>query len=83
MALTCLEKAVEYGFADFKHIESDSDLENIREEKRYIKILADLKREQGCGVQPDMEVYPTIEDFRIGKDRVLEKALEYLNNQIR
>ena len=37
----------------------------------------------GYGVQPDMEVYPTIEDFRMGRDRVLEKALEYLNNQIK
>ncbi|MBW1679532.1 MAG: hypothetical protein JRJ08_05245 [Deltaproteobacteria bacterium] len=45
-ALTCLEKAVEYGFANFSHIESDSDLENIREDERCLKIVTDLKREQ-------------------------------------
>ena len=45
-ALTCLEKAVEYGYADFSHIESDSALEGMREDERYIKIVTDLKREQ-------------------------------------
>lgn len=45
-ALTYLEKAVEYGLANFSHIESDSDLKNIRKDERYIKIVEDLKREQ-------------------------------------
>jgi carboxyl-terminal processing protease len=37
----------------------------------------------GTGVQPDIEVYPTIDDFRSGVDRVLDKAVEYLNNNIK
>ena len=51
-ALTCLEKAVEYGFANFSHIESDSDLKNIRKDERYLKIIEDLKREQGLWENP-------------------------------
>jgi C-terminal processing protease CtpA/Prc len=36
----------------------------------------------GTGVKPDIEVYPKIEDFRTGRDRILEKALEYLNKNV-
>jgi C-terminal processing protease CtpA/Prc len=32
----------------------------------------------GVGIQPDVEVAPTIADTRAGRDRVLEKALEVL-----
>lgn len=46
-ALTYLEKAVEYGFANFRHIESDRDFGNIQGDERYKKIVADLKRDQG------------------------------------
>lgn len=33
----------------------------------------------GYGVQPDIEIHPLIEDFRTGKDRILDKAVEYLS----
>lgn len=36
----------------------------------------------GTGVQPDIEVYPTIEDFRSGRDRILERAVRYLNKKM-
>lgn len=32
----------------------------------------------GQGVKPDIEVYPTVLDFRQGKDRILDRAVEYL-----
>jgi carboxyl-terminal processing protease len=31
---------------------------------------------EGVGIKPDVEVHPTIEDLRAGRDPVLEKALE-------
>jgi carboxyl-terminal processing protease len=31
---------------------------------------------EGVGIKPDIEVHPTIDDFRNGRDPVLEKALE-------
>lgn len=34
----------------------------------------------GTGVQPDIEVVPTIEDVRAGRDAVLEAAIEYLGD---
>lgn len=32
----------------------------------------------GFGVQPDIKVSPMVEDFRTGRDRILERAIEYL-----
>jgi C-terminal processing protease CtpA/Prc len=34
---------------------------------------------QRKGIIPDMEVYPTMESIREGKDEILEAAIEYLN----
>ena len=31
---------------------------------------------EGIGIKPDVEVHPSIEDLRSGKDAVLDKALE-------
>lgn len=35
----------------------------------------------GCGVKPDIEVVPTIQDFIDERDRTLETALEYLKKK--
>jgi len=39
---------------------------------------ADGKQLQRVGLQPDIEVKPTIAGIRAGRDEVLEKAIEYL-----
>ncbi len=39
---------------------------------------ADGRQLQRLGLTPDVEVKPTIEGIRQGRDEVLEKALEYL-----
>ena len=36
---------------------------------------------QGLGIEPDMQVLPTIEGLRAGRDEVLEHALEWIVNQ--
>ncbi|MDR2039745.1 MAG: hypothetical protein LBQ60_17630 [Bacteroidales bacterium] len=36
---------------------------------------------QRKGIIPDIEVYPTMESVREGKDEILEAAIEYLNTQ--
>lgn len=38
-ALDYLEIALEKGYADFEHIERDSDLDNIRKERSFIKLV--------------------------------------------
>ena len=38
-ALAWLEKAVDNGFDDFEHMEKDSDLDNIRSQPGYIKLV--------------------------------------------
>jgi tetratricopeptide (TPR) repeat protein len=43
-AVEFLRKAVEAGFTDFRHIEADSDLDNIRGEEGYKKLIADKKK---------------------------------------
>ena len=35
---------------------------------------------QRKGIIPDIEVYPTMESIKAGKDEVLEAAIEYINN---
>jgi tetratricopeptide (TPR) repeat protein len=44
-ALDWLEKAVEMGWKDAAQIEKDSDLDSLRSEERYKKIVARLKGE--------------------------------------
>ncbi|WP_276500752.1 TPR end-of-group domain-containing protein [Terrimonas pollutisoli] len=43
MALTCLDKAVKAGYANYSHIIKDSDLDNIRNEKTFKTIIQPLR----------------------------------------
>lgn len=42
----------------------------------------DGRETQRIGIVPDIEVKPTIQGIREGRDEVLEKALEYINNSM-
>ena len=42
-ALTWLEKSVEMGWSDLEHLEKDSDLDSLRKEERYLKLVQRLK----------------------------------------
>lgn len=42
-ALVALEKAFEFGWSDYEHTKSDSDLDNIRKEKKFIAIMEKMK----------------------------------------
>jgi C-terminal processing protease CtpA/Prc len=44
---------------------------------------ADGRQLQRVGLTPDVPVTPTIASVRAGRDEVLEKAIEYLNEQLR
>jgi C-terminal processing protease CtpA/Prc len=44
---------------------------------------ADGRQLQRVGLKPDVEVRPTIRGIRAGKDEVLEKAIEYLQRELR
>jgi hypothetical protein len=43
-ALVCLAHAIERGFNNAKHIKEDSDLESLRQNERFKKLLADAAR---------------------------------------
>ena len=43
-ALKSLGKAIDLGFDDIKHIENDSDLNGLRDEADYKKLINKLKR---------------------------------------
>ena len=45
-ALDCLEKSVQFGYANFQHIENDNDLTIIRNDERFINLVSKLKKEQ-------------------------------------
>ncbi|MBM3455394.1 MAG: transglutaminase domain-containing protein [Bacteroidetes bacterium] len=42
-AITCLKKAIEVGYNDYRHIQEDSDLDNIRNEKHFLALNEQLK----------------------------------------
>ena len=51
-ALDALEKSVDMGYAAYKHLKADPDLDNIREHPRFeaiVKKLLDLKRAARAG----------------------------------
>ncbi|MDR0574429.1 MAG: hypothetical protein LBG96_10450 [Tannerella sp.] len=41
----------------------------------------DRSETQRTGIIPDIEVYPTMESIKIGKDEILEAAIEYLEKE--
>ena len=41
----------------------------------------DGKETQRIGIVPNVEVKPTIEGIKLGKDEVLEKAIEVINKR--
>lgn len=43
-SLKWLEVAINNGFEDLNHIKTDSDLDNIRNEKKYIKVITELQK---------------------------------------
>lgn len=43
---------------------------------------ADGRQLQRVGIQPDVEVAPTLEGLRAGRDEVLEKAIQYLQDEL-
>jgi tetratricopeptide (TPR) repeat protein len=45
LALDSLQKAVKLGYDDYKHIEKDPDLANLKRNKRFLQLLARLKNQ--------------------------------------
>jgi len=43
MALTYLKKSIDAGYIDYKHIQEDTDLDNIRKEKEFLIINSQLR----------------------------------------
>jgi len=41
-ALDWLEKSVDLGYREFEHMKKDSDLDSLREEERYLKLVGQL-----------------------------------------
>lgn len=44
LSLSALEKAVKLGYRDFDFMNHDSDLENLRKDKRYKELLVNLAK---------------------------------------
>ena len=44
-AIDCLKKAFDYGYADFRHMERDTDLDSIRSLPQYKDFLARKERD--------------------------------------
>jgi hypothetical protein len=43
LALTYLKKSIDAGYIDYKHIQEDTDLDNIRKEKEFLDINSQLR----------------------------------------
>jgi len=46
-ALRSIKKAIHCGYCDYGHMESDSDLDNLRADKRFLKFLSKAKARDG------------------------------------
>ncbi len=54
-AVASLRQAVEHGYLDFRHLQSDSDLDAIREEPGYLEIMAEQDRWQAQAAEKRVE----------------------------
>lgn len=50
-ALDTLEKAIELGYNDIRHLEKDKDLEPLRADVRYRRLVEKIKKNQGQGME--------------------------------
>lgn len=50
-ALDTLEKAIELGYDDIRHLEKDKDLEPLRADVRYRRLVEKIKKNQGQGME--------------------------------
>jgi len=49
LAISALEKAIDLGYDDIEQIENDSDINNLRDDKRY-KDLMEILRKKSVGI---------------------------------
>lgn len=45
LALVTLRKAIELGYSDFRYMEEDRDLESIRKDPRFRKLLREYRKQ--------------------------------------
>ncbi|TET32211.1 MAG: PDZ domain-containing protein [Planctomycetota bacterium] len=72
-AVEYLIKAVGAGFVDFAHIETDTDLDNIREEEGYKKLLAEKGKYLAESADKIIERYKK----RLGDEYTVQKNKKY------
>ena len=44
LCMEALEKALKCGYRDFRHMEKDPDLDNVRQDKRYSELLSKYRK---------------------------------------
>ncbi len=44
-SFTAMKRAIKFGYKDFRHLESDNDLSNLRQDRRFQEYLFSLKKE--------------------------------------
>ncbi|MGR3220991.1 MAG: TPR end-of-group domain-containing protein [Candidatus Anammoxibacter sp.] len=50
LAISSLAKAIEFGYNDIEQLEADSDIDNIRDDKRYIELINSLRKNKRAAV---------------------------------
>jgi predicted esterase/Tfp pilus assembly protein PilF len=82
-----LKRAIELGFRDVRHIESDSDLDNIRETPEYKTIIRELKQKSGeeaAEAMPALRYHVTLPiDHNPDKPAPLLVALHHWGGNLR
>ena len=58
-AVAAFEKSVEFGYKDYSHIKVDSDLDNIRKEKRFVDIMKQLEEKSFISILKKAGKYQT------------------------
>ena len=85
-AIDAFEKAVEFGYAEYQHAKNDSDLDNIRKEKKFIAVLDNMKQfdklfilqNAGSYKQGNTDSLPKF-TYQSAENRNLQNVKKYLN----
>lgn len=85
-AVNAFENAVKFGYKNYRHALSDKDLDNIRKDKKFIKLLASIKEfdnlielQKSNGYKKGENDTLPVFSYQEADDRNLENVREFFN----
>ncbi len=85
-AINAFGKAIEWGYSEYQHVQTDSDLDNIRKDKKFIGFLSQIKQydmlnilqQSGNYLEEDKKPLPVFV-YQNAEDQNLKALKKYFN----